>query len=160
LASTRRGSQRDRSERASRYRPPPTTRGCAPTATLLSSLKINTPANLNKSSRETRKRKQSSGAVIRAFRHNTLPFSRRVTQLAIREIAASLLRSWSGLDRGAPAPPTLSDQVTVLGLTNARFWADQGDALIAEGTAALGRERAANGTGRDGALPPANFLAI
>jgi hypothetical protein len=50
--------------------------------------------------------------------------------------------------------------VTVLGLTNARFWADQGDALIAEGTAALGRERAANATGRDAALPPANFLAI
>lgn len=75
-------------------------------------------------------------------------------------LAALLLCSCGGLDRGAPAPPTLSDQVTVLGLTNARFWADQGEALTAEGMAALERERAANGAGRDRALPPANFLAI
>ena len=75
-------------------------------------------------------------------------------------LAALLLCSCGGLDRGAPAPPTLSDQVTVLGLTNARFWADQGEALTAEGIAALERERAANGAGRDRTLPPAYFLAI
>jgi hypothetical protein len=65
----------------------------------------------------------------------------------------------SGLIR-EPAPPReLSEQITVLGLPNARFWPDtQGAALVREAQDALQRERAALGTGA--ALPPAYFLAI
>jgi len=52
--------------------------------------------------------------------------------------------------------------VTVLGIQNARFWANtQGAALAAEGEHALKRERTAAGeVGRDGPLPPAYFLAV
>lgn len=67
-------------------------------------------------------------------------------------------------NRGArpPVPPALADQVTVLGIPNARFWADtQGAALAAEGELALKRERTAAGeVGRNGELPPAYFLAV
>ena len=85
---------------------------------------------------------------------------RRLMQFAIASPAVSLLGACSGLERAAPAPPTLADQVTVLGIQNARFWADQGEALAAEGLAALERERAATGAGRDGRLAPAHFLAV
>ena len=62
-------------------------------------------------------------------------------------------------------PPAVADQVTVLGIQNARFWPDtQGEALLREGVQALERERAAARiTGSSSAaanLSPANFLAV
>ena len=62
-----------------------------------------------------------------------------------------------------PAPPDLADQITVLGITNARFWPDtQGTALAREAVDALYRERAAAkraGLGLD-QFGPAYFLAV
>ena len=62
----------------------------------------------------------------------------------------SLGAGCSTLDRVAPMPPGVADQVTVLGIQNARFWPDtHGDELVREGIEALDRERAAAGlTGR------------
>ena len=64
-------------------------------------------------------------------------------------------------------PPAVADQVTVLGIQNARFWPDtQGEALLREGVQALERERAAariTGSSSGGStvnLSPANFLAV
>jgi hypothetical protein len=80
--------------------------------------------------------------------------------------ALSLAAGCSTLDRGAPMPAAVADQVTVLGIQNARFWPDtQGDALIREGSQALERERAAarmtgSSSGASSVdLPPANYLA-
>jgi hypothetical protein len=61
----------------------------------------------------------------------------------------------------APVPAALADQITVLGLPNARFWAwidTEGPALIREWQDSLERERIRAGLG--GGLPPAHFLAI
>jgi Patatin-like phospholipase len=70
------------------------------------------------------------------------------------------LTACSGLDRGTPVPPALSDQVTVLGIPNARFWPDtQGADLVREAIDAVQRERASSGIG-DGRLPPAYLLAV
>src|SRR5690348_8877207 len=68
-----------------------------------------------------------------------------------------------GYRREAPAPPDLAEHVTVLGIPNARFWADSlGAALVKEVEQALEGERAnlAKQEDWDGRLPPANFLAI
>jgi hypothetical protein len=67
-----------------------------------------------------------------------------------------------GLQRHLAAPEGLADRVTVLGIPNARFWADsQGGALAQEAAEALEREKAAAGKSGDaGSLPPAAFLAI
>ena len=79
----------------------------------------------------------------------------------------SLASGCSTLERGAPMPPAVADQVTVLGIQNARFWPDtQGEALLREGVQALERERAAariTGSSSGGStvnLSPANFLAV
>ena len=79
----------------------------------------------------------------------------------------SLASGCSTLERGAPMPPAVADQVTVLGIQNARFWPDtQGEALLREGVQALERERAAaritgsSGEGSTVNLSPANFLAV
>jgi hypothetical protein len=87
--------------------------------------------------------------------------------LALAIPGLSLAAGCSTLERGAPMPPAVANQVTVLGLQNARFWPDtQGEALVREGVQALERERAAarvtgsSSEGSSGNLPPANFLAI
>src|SRR5260221_12909261 len=69
---------------------------------------------------------------------------------------AYLLAGCSGLERGTPAPAAVADQITGLGIPNARFWPDtQGAALVAEGEAGPGREPAPpGGTGRVPRLPP------
>lgn len=77
--------------------------------------------------------------------------------------AAALVAGCSSLTREPPAPVTLSEQVTVLGISNARFWPDtQSAGMIREAEAALARERAAGGeaVGPGGRLAPASFLAI
>jgi len=69
----------------------------------------------------------------------------------------------AGLNRDPPAPRELSDQVTVLGIPNARFYPDtQGAALLREALDALARERRAAGLppGLTEGLPPADYLAI
>ena len=68
-----------------------------------------------------------------------------------------------GYQRYPPVPAALADRITVLGIPNARFWADsQGEALAHEVQQALEREKAAAGKTESSAgdLPPANFLAI
>src|SRR3954470_7057910 len=120
-----------------------------------------------------RDRAASSGNVFLADRtgsresrtssHPTQPNRRRFIGLAAAVPAVSLLGGCAGLDRGPPPPPTLADQVTVLGIRNARFWPDtQGQALVAEAIEALRRERAATAQplGRYGDLPPADFLSL
>ena len=79
----------------------------------------------------------------------------------------SLASGCSTLERGAPMPPAVADQVTVLGIQHGRFWPDtQGEALLREGVQALERERAAariTGSSSGGStvnLSPANFLAV
>jgi hypothetical protein len=59
----------------------------------------------------------------------------------------------------ASPPPNIADQITVLGLPNARFWAwfdTQGPLLIQEWEQAEERERALTG----GILPPVSYLAV
>jgi hypothetical protein len=80
---------------------------------------------------------------------------------AVASTPAVSLAGCAGLDRRAPAPAALVDQVTVLGIANARFWPDrQGAALAQEAIEAVGRERAAAGDAAATRLPPADFLAV
>ena len=92
---------------------------------------------------------------------------RRFFRLAAAAPAASILTRCSALERDAPMPAALADQVTVLGIQNARFWPDtQGEALVREGVQALERERTTAGMtgssngGPTAGLPPAYFLAV
>jgi len=72
----------------------------------------------------------------------------------------SLIAACSGLERGPTVPLADTDQVTVLGLPNGRFWADTDGAKLArEAADALQRERAASGA-TGGKLGPAYFLAV
>src|SRR5262249_5053895 len=74
---------------------------------------------------------------------------------------ARLVGRLFGRQREVPVPADLASQVTVLGIENARFWADsQGAALAHEAERALEREKAAPGKTEGGHLPPAQFLAI
>jgi hypothetical protein len=68
-----------------------------------------------------------------------------------------------GHQREAPVPAALADQITVLGIPNARFWADsQGEGLAHEAQRALDREKGACGKAESPTsdLSPANFLAV
>ena len=66
-----------------------------------------------------------------------------------------------GRRRQVPVPADLANQVTVLGIRNARFWADsEGGALAHEAELALEREKAAARKTQGGHLPPAHFLAV
>ncbi|MEA3070021.1 MAG: hypothetical protein QOD29_1467 [Alphaproteobacteria bacterium] len=75
-----------------------------------------------------------------------------------------LLVGCSTTERSPPEPANLTDQSTVLGIPNARFYADtQAAAMAQEALRAVERERAVNGPGAAvpvGRLPPANLLAI
>ncbi|HEX4615158.1 MAG TPA: hypothetical protein VH230_04510, partial [Stellaceae bacterium] len=65
-------------------------------------------------------------------------------------------------ERQPAVPKTSTEQASVLGIPNARFWPDtqQGE-LAEEAMQALVRERAAQGSSASaGQLPPANFLAL
>jgi hypothetical protein len=60
----------------------------------------------------------------------------------------------------ASAPAEAADNIKVLGLSNARFWAwfdTQGEAFLEEWEQSLARERASS---QDGTLPTGHFLAI
>ncbi len=84
-------------------------------------------------------------------------------QLATVATAGTLVAGCSTTEREAPVPRGFDDQVTVLGIPNARFWPDTQGALMArEAIESLRREHVAAGnTGApDGKLPPAHFLAV
>ena len=90
--------------------------------------------------------------------HETAPDAQLETGWFTRLLARSF-----GYQRYAPVPADLADRITVLGIPNARFWADsQGEALAHEVQQALEREKAAAGKTESSAgdLPPANFVAI
>src|SRR5215471_17264075 len=64
---------------------------------------------------------------------------RRFIKLVTTAPIAGLAAGYSSAERGPPVPAALADQVTVLGIPNARFWADtQGAALAAEGCGSRG----------------------
>jgi predicted acylesterase/phospholipase RssA len=68
----------------------------------------------------------------------------------------------SGTGRAPSEAANASDQASVLGIPNARFYADtQASAMVQEALRALERERAAHPASvKEGKLPPANFLAV
>ena len=102
----------------------------------------------------------SKGDTLSVAAH---PDRRWLIRLAVCAPAASLVAACAGGERGAAAPAALADQVTVLGIPNARFWPDtQGAAMVREAEQALKRERdAAGGSANAGwRPPPAHFLAI
>lgn len=66
-----------------------------------------------------------------------------------------------GRRRQVPVPADLANQITVLGIKNARFWADsEGAALAHEAELALEREKATARKTQGGHLPPTHFLAV
>ena len=92
-----------------------------------------------------------------------IPNRRRLIQIAATAQVVPFVAGCAGLERGAPAPASMSEQTTVLGIPNARFWPDtQGAALAQEGAQALRRELAAAGDLTRGvdSLPSAYFLAV
>jgi Patatin-like phospholipase len=67
----------------------------------------------------------------------------------------------TGTARAPSEAANASDQASVLGIPNARFFADtQAAAMVQEALRALERERAARPASAGASLPPANFLAI
>jgi predicted acylesterase/phospholipase RssA len=73
----------------------------------------------------------------------------------------------TGRERLAAVPSALTEQATVLGIANARFWADtQGHEMVQEGMLALARERASQVAQTshdalpDAALGSASYLAV
>lgn len=87
------------------------------------------------------------------------PGRRQLLKLAASAPLMPLVAACTTLTRGAPAPAALTDQITVLGIPNGRFWPDtQVVAMAREAIAAHERERAYLGT--TGQLPPAEFLAV
>ncbi|MBV8092281.1 MAG: patatin-like phospholipase family protein [Acetobacteraceae bacterium] len=74
-----------------------------------------------------------------------------------------LVGGCAGPVRQPAVPAQLTEQVTVLGIPNARFWADtDGPAMVREAIEAMARERRAAGEAASPGqpLPPANYLAL
>ena len=62
----------------------------------------------------------------------------------------------TGRERQPAVPSALTEQATVLGIANARFWADtQGHEMVQEVRLALARERASQAQASDDAAPDA-----
>jgi hypothetical protein len=75
--------------------------------------------------------------------------------------ASAAVAGCASMERLPPAAANVTDQTTVLGIPNARFYADtQAEQIAQEGLRALERERAASAIGPGGRLPPANFLGL
>ncbi len=94
---------------------------------------------------------------------SSAPFAFARFARAILLVAVAFVAGCGGIERGPPAPRELSDQITVLGTPNARFWPDtQGAALAREALESVERERRAAGLppGSNQRLPPAYFLAV
>lgn len=89
--------------------------------------------------------------------------SRRYAFQALWLLTTILVAGCGGLERAPAVPANLADQSSVLGIPNARFYADtQAAAIAQEALRAVERERAALSQRGDprGGLPPANLLAL
>lgn len=78
-------------------------------------------------------------------------------------LSAVALSGCAALERLPPETANLTDKTTVLGIPNARFYADTEAAdMVQEAQRAVERERAANpgSIGPGGRLPPANYLGL
>jgi hypothetical protein len=97
--------------------------------------------------------------IIRANTGSWRSWSILVTWVAL---LSQFIVGCAALERQPAVPSNLTEQATVLGIPNARFWPDtQGPALIQEANAARARERSRDdAAGTNGPLPPANFLAV
>ena len=77
--------------------------------------------------------------------------------------ASATIAGCAPLERVPSEPVNLTDRATVLGIPNARFYADtQAAEMVQEAVRALDRERAANpgSIGPGGRLPPAYYLGL
>ena len=77
-------------------------------------------------------------------------------------VACLLIVGCAALPRLDAVPSDEASNVTVLGLSDVRYWGDEDSpTLVREGTAAYFRELSAfRKAGKEGPLPPADFLAI
>jgi Patatin-like phospholipase len=106
--------------------------------------------------------------LLFARQREAAAISRRLRHWAFRTGALLVLLAMTactGRERLAAVPSALTEQATVLGIANARFWADtQGHEMVQEGMLALARERASQVASHDAppdaALAPANYLAV
>src|SRR3954454_10739976 len=100
-----------------------------------------------------------NGAGAKSLRRS----SRLRSAAASASLLMALLAGCGGPERQAAVPEHLTDQATVLGLPNARFWANrQGPAIAEEVAQALVRERGAQRKPAAGEtrLGAANYLAV
>ncbi len=87
-----------------------------------------------------------------------LPSPKRLL-LGLLAVASLSLSACSTLERKAAVPPDLRRSTSVLGIPNARFFADQPDAMMAEQKRELAREAKTLGVPRGGSLPTAYLLS-
>jgi patatin-like phospholipase len=87
---------------------------------------------------------------------------RRSFRLVACALAMSLVAGCAAGERVPATPAALADEVTVLGIPNARFWPDQGGAMVQEAEQAFKRQHDAAGGSANADLrrSPASFLAI
>jgi hypothetical protein len=85
---------------------------------------------------------------------------RGCVRAAVFAVCISLLSACSIWERGSPVPPSETDEATVLGLPNARFFVDRPEAIIVEQQRALIREAKTFGIPRGGTLPAAYLLSL
>ncbi len=87
--------------------------------------------------------------------------TRPLLRIAVPLLLAAALAGCGGPSRMAAVPKDFTEQATVLGISDARYYADTQLPQLARGVLdAAARERAALGIGPSGRLPPANFLAV
>jgi predicted patatin/cPLA2 family phospholipase len=108
--------------------------------------------------------------LLFARQREAAAISRRLRHWAFRTGALLVLLAMTactGRERLAAVPSALTEQATVLGIANARFWADtQGHEMVQEGMLALARERASQVAQTshdalpDAALGSASYLAV
>ncbi len=90
---------------------------------------------------------------------NVLPSPKRLF-LGLLAVAALSLAACSTLERKNAVPPELRRSTSVLGIPNARFFADQPEAMMAEQKRELAREAKYLGVPRGGELPTAYLLSL
>jgi predicted acylesterase/phospholipase RssA len=106
--------------------------------------------------------------LLFARRRETAAMSRRHRHWAFALLLVLVaMTACTRRERLAAVPSALTEQATVLGIANARFWADtQGHEMLQEGMLALARERAAqiapagHDALPDAALGSASYLAV
>jgi hypothetical protein len=86
--------------------------------------------------------------------------ARHRVHAGILAISISVLSACSTFDHYAAVPQGETYKATILGLSNARFFADRPAAISAEQERSLVREAMALGIGPGGTLPPANILSL